>query len=282
MRWKTKRRVIDVTEKGLIMGILNVTPDSFSDGGKFIDVNKAVQHAIGMLQDGAEIIDIGGESTRPGAPKVTEADELARVIPVIKALREASDCLISIDTSKSAVAETAIQAGADIVNDVTGLTGDVNMAKVCAQSDVGVVVMHMQGSPETMQDKPVYEDVLREVRKFFEERYRTLTKLGVNPQCLCFDPGIGFGKTLDHNLQLLHGLSSLEVNNRPVMLGVSRKSMIGKILGMEEAGDRDTGTVALTAMGRHAGAKIHRVHEVKRNYEALRMAEAVTNAEGAF
>lgn len=282
MRWKTKRRVIDVTEKGLIMGILNVTPDSFSDGGKFVDVSRAVQHAIGMLQDGAEIIDIGGESTRPGAPNVSENDELARVIPVIEALREASDCLISIDTSKAAVAEAAIEAGADIVNDVTGLTGDVNMAKVCAQSGAGVVVMHMQGTPEDMQDNPVYEDVLRDVRKFFEERYRTLTKLGVNPQCLCFDPGIGFGKTLDHNLHLLHGLSSLEVNNRPLMLGVSRKSMIGKILGMEEAEDRDTGTVALTAMGRHAGAKIHRVHEVKRNYEALRMAEAVTNAEAAF
>lgn len=282
MRWKTKRRVIDVTDKGLIMGILNVTPDSFSDGGHFIDLEQAVNHAIGMLQDGAEIIDIGGESTRPGAAKVSAEDELARVVPVIKALRAASDCLISIDTSKAVVAEAAIEAGADIVNDVTGLMGDVNMSKVCAQSDVGVVVMHMQGTPETMQDKPVYEDVLREIRKFFEERYRTLTKLGVNPQCLCFDPGIGFGKTLEHNLLLLHGLGSLEVNNRPLMLGVSRKSMIGKVLGVEDAEERDTGTVALTAMGRHAGAKVHRVHEVKRNYEALRMAEAVTNAEAAF
>ncbi|MGJ8673071.1 dihydropteroate synthase [Rubritalea sp.] len=282
MRWKTKHRVIDVTDRGMIMGILNVTPDSFSDGGKFFDVDQAVNHAIGMLQEGAEIIDIGGESTRPGAPAVSAADELERVLPVIKALRAASDCLISIDTSKAAVAEAAIEAGADIVNDVTGLKGDVNMAKVCAKSDVGVVVMHMQGSPEMMQDKPEYEDVLREVRKFFEERYRTLTKLGVNPQCLCFDPGIGFGKNLDHNLQLLHGLSSLVVNNRPLMLGVSRKTMIGKVLGVEDAEDRDTGTVALTAMGRNAGAKIHRVHAVKRNYEAMRMAEAVTNAEGAF
>ncbi|MFC5050562.1 dihydropteroate synthase [Rubritalea spongiae] len=282
MRWKTKRRVIDVTDRGLIMGILNVTPDSFSDGGMFVDVDAAVNHAIGMLQDGAEIIDVGGESTRPGAPMVTAEEEIERVIPVIKALRAASDCLISIDTSKAAVAEVAIEAGVDVVNDVTGLKGDVNMAKVCAKSDVGVVVMHMQGTPDTMQDRPEYEDVLRDVRKFFEERYRTLTKLGVNPQCLCFDPGIGFGKTLDHNLQLLNGLSSLVVNNRPLMLGVSRKSMIGKVLGLEEAEDRDTGTVALTAMGRNAGAKIHRVHEVKRNYEAMRMAEAVVNADESF
>ncbi|MFC4992773.1 dihydropteroate synthase [Rubritalea tangerina] len=275
MRWKTRRRVVDLTEKGLIVGILNVTPDSFSDGGQYLDIPLAVQHAIGMLQEGAEIIDIGGESTRPGAAKVTEEEELARVLPVIRALREASNCLISIDTSKAEVARQAIEAGADIVNDVTGLKGDVNMAKVCAQTDVGVIVMHMQGSPDTMQDQPVYEDVLREVRKYFEERYRTLTKLGVNPQCLCFDPGIGFGKTLDHNLQLLHGLSTLQVNNRPVMLGVSRKSMIGKVLGLEDAEDRDTGTVALTSMGRLAGAQLHRVHEIRRNYEAMRMAEAV-------
>ncbi len=277
MRWKTKRRVIDLTEKGLIMGILNVTPDSFSDGSNYVDSKVAVQHAIGMLQEGAEIIDIGGESTRPGAPKVSEEEEIARVVPVIKALRASSRCLISIDTSKAEVAQQAIDAGVDIVNDVTGLMGDVNMAKVCAQEDVGVIVMHMQGTPETMQDKPVYEDVLRDVRCFFEERYRTLTKLGVNPQSLCFDAGIGFGKTLEHNLQLLHGLSSLQVNNRPLMLGVSRKSMIGKVLELEDAEDRDTGTVALTSMGRTAGAKLHRVHEIKRNFEAMRMAEAVLN-----
>lgn len=259
------------------MGILNVTPDSFSDGGSYVDVDLAVQHAIGMLQEGAEIIDIGGESTRPGAVKVTEEEELARVIPVISKLRESSRCLISIDTSKANVAEQAIEAGADIVNDVTGLMGDVNMAKVCAQRNVGVVVMHMQGTPENMQDKPMYEDVLREVRGFFEERYRTLTRLGVNPQCLCFDPGIGFGKTLEHNLQLLHGLSSLAVSERPMMLGVSRKKMIGKILGIDDAEDRDTGTVALTSLGRLAGAQVHRVHEVKRNFEAMRMSEAVLN-----
>lgn len=277
MRWKTRRRVVDLTEKGLIMGILNATPDSFSDGGNYIDPKQAVQHAIGMLQDGAEIIDIGGESTRPGAAKISEQEELARVLPVILALREVSDCLISIDTSKAEVARQAIGAGADIVNDVTGLMGDVNMSKVCAQEDVGVIVMHMQGTPERMQDQPAYEDVLREVREFFKERYRSLVKLGVNPHCLCFDPGIGFGKTVEHNLQLLHGLPTLLVNDRPLMLGVSRKSMIGAVLGLETAEGRDTGTVALTSLGRMAGAQLHRVHEVKSNFEAMRMAEAVLN-----
>jgi dihydropteroate synthase len=277
MRWKTRRRVIDLTERGLIIGILNATPDSFSDGGSYVDPRQAVQHAIGMLQDGAKIIDVGGESTRPGAPKVSEQEELARVLPVIRALREVSDCLISIDTSKAEVARQAIEAGADIVNDVTGLMGDINMSKVCAQQGVGVIVMHMQGRPENMQNEPVYEDVLCDVRAFFEERYRTLVKLGVNPQSLCFDPGIGFGKTVEHNLQLLHGLSSLQVNDRPMMLGVSRKSMIGALLGLESAEDRDAGTAALTSLGRMAGAQLHRVHEIKRNFEAMRMAEAVLN-----
>lgn len=257
------------------MGILNSTPDSFSDGGKYVAPDLAVAHALAMLQQGAEIIDIGGESTRPGAPKVSEAEELERVVPVITALRSASDCLISVDTSKAAVAQAAIEAGADIVNDVTGLTGDLQMAKVCAEASVGVVVMHMQGEPETMQDAPKYEDVVRDVRHYFEERYRTLTKLGIDPQCLCFDPGIGFGKSLEHNLALLHSLESLTVRERPILLGVSRKSMIGKILQLEDAEDRDAGTVALTALGRLAGAQIHRVHEIQRNYEAMRMAEAV-------
>ena len=173
--------------------------------------------------------------------------------------------------------EAVLEAGADIVNDVTGLMGDINMSKVCAQQGVGVIVMHMQGRPENMQNEPVYEDVLCDVRAFFEERYRTLVKLGVNPQSLCFDPGIGFGKTVEHNLQLLHGLSSLQVNDRPMMLGVSRKSMIGALLGLESAEDRDAGTAALTSLGRMAGAQLHRVHEIKRNFEAMRMAEAVLN-----
>ncbi|WP_018970175.1 dihydropteroate synthase [Rubritalea marina] len=277
MRWKLKSRVVDLTETGMIAGILNVTPDSFSDGGKFINVSQAVQHAIGMLQDGAEIIDIGGESTRPGSLPVSADEEIKRVVPVIQALREASNCLISIDTSKAEVARQAIEAGADIVNDVSGLTQDVNMPRVCAETGVGVIVMHRQGTPDTMQVNPEYQDVVREIRKFFEERYRTLTRLGVNPQSLCFDPGIGFGKTLEHNLELLHRLSGLIVNNRPIMLGVSRKSMIGAILGLEDAQSRDAGTAALTATGRMAGAQIHRVHEIRANYEAMRMAEAVLN-----
>lgn len=275
MRWKAGHRVLDLTERGVIMGILNVTPDSFSDGGQFVDADLAVNHAIGMLQQGAQIIDVGGESTKPGSMGVSLDDELARVVPTIRALRQASDCLISVDTSKAEVARQAIAVGADIVNDVTGLMGDVDMAKVCAAADVGVVVMHMQGAPPTMQHRPVYVDVVAEVRRFFTERYRTLTKLGINPLCLCFDPGIGFGKTFEHNMSLLAGLSTLAVQERPLMLGVSRKSLIGKILKKEESWGRDVGTAALTAMGRRAGAQLHRVHEIKANFESMRMAEAL-------
>lgn len=280
MRWKTRRRVIDLTDHGMIMGILNITPDSFSDGGAYFHVCKAVEHAIGMLQEGAKIIDVGGESTRPGARAVTAAEEIQRVIPVIEAIREASDCLISIDTSKAEVALRAVEAGADIVNDVTGLMGDKEMPRVCAETGVGVVVMHMQGTPETMQQAPEYEEVVRDVRKFFERRYRDLTALGIHPQCLAFDPGIGFGKRHDHNLELLRRLGELEVNGRPIMLGVSRKSVIGKALDIEDAMERDAATVALTAMGRQLGARLHRVHRIRENEEAMRMVEAVLMADG--
>ncbi|GAA5495835.1 dihydropteroate synthase [Rubritalea halochordaticola] len=277
MRWKTKSRVVDFTYRGMIMGILNVTPDSFSDGGKYVSVTDAVDHAVRMMQEGAEIIDIGGESTRPGAEPVNAIEEIQRVVPVVEAIRKMSKCLISIDTSKAAVAEAAIKAGADIVNDVTGLKGDVNMAKVCAQHDVGVVVMHMQGEPKTMQQNPSYENVVKEVKQFFEERYRTLTRLGINPLCLCFDPGIGFGKAMEHNLELLRRMKELHVQERPMLLGVSRKRMIGKALNLEVADSRDDGTLAITSLGREKGAVIHRVHAVKRNYEAMRMVEEIIN-----
>ena len=263
----------------MIVGILNVTPDSFSDGGRYVDVVQAVQHAIGMLQEGAEVIDVGGESTKPGSARVSEEEELRRVLPVISALRETSDCLISIDTSKAEVARLAIEAGADIVNDVTGLMGDAKMAEICAQAGVGVIVMHMQGCPESMQRRPEYGEVLGDVRKFFEERYRELTQQGINPLCLCFDPGIGFGKTLEHNLKLLHGLSDLRVNERPLMLGVSRKSMVAAVLEDKAIASLDAGTMGLTSLGRMAGAELHRVHAVGGNYEAMRMAEAVLNID---
>ena len=257
------------------MGILNVTPDSFSDGGKHVGVEKAVKRALEMVEEGAEIIDIGGESTRPGALKVSLEAELERTVPVVKELRQQSDVLISIDTSKSEVARLALEAGADIVNDVTGLTGDDEMVKTCADAGCAVVVMHMQGNPRTMQNSPTYADVVEEIAAFFKERVETLTAAGVVEEAICLDLGIGFGKTLEHNTMLMRSLDRLNVEGRPLMLGVSRKSMIGAILEKEEPQERDWGTVALTALGRKLGAQVHRVHEVRKNAEAMRMMEAM-------
>ncbi|WP_035607161.1 dihydropteroate synthase [Haloferula sp. BvORR071] len=275
MWWKTSRSRIDLSRHGLIMGILNVTPDSFSDGGEHAGISAALSHARQMIAEGAGIIDVGGESTRPGAAEVGIAEEIARTTPVIAALRAEWDGCISIDTSKAAVAEAALVAGADVVNDVSGLQADPEMLALCAARGCGVVIMHMQGDPRTMQIAPHYSDVVAEVRAFFEERLATLSAAGLNPETICFDPGIGFGKSLEHNLSLLRKLSCLGVGGRPLLLGVSRKSFIGKVLGSPELADRAWPTVAITAWTREAGAMIHRVHEVKPNAEALRMAEAI-------
>jgi len=265
---------MDLSRRGLIMGILNTTPDSFSDGGRNDAPDTALDHARRMILEGAEIIDIGGESTRPGAAEVAEAEEIARTTPVIRTLRAEWDGWISIDTSKAAVAEAALAAGADIVNDINGLR-DPAMIRVCAASGCGVVAMHMQGQPRTMQVAPHYEDVVREVREFFEERFSTLTSAGIHAEAICFDPGIGFGKTVEHNLALLRALDSLAVRSRPLLLGISRKSFIGKVLKDESMDAREWPTVAITSLGREKGSMIHRVHAVKPNLEALRMTEAI-------
>lgn len=257
------------------MGILNVTPDSFSDGGVYLGVESALIHARKMIQEGAELIDIGGESTRPGAAVVSETEEIARTVPVISSLRKEWDGLISIDTSKASVARAALTAGADIVNDVSGLLGDPAMAEVCAATGCGVVVMHMQGNPRTMQNTPVYTDVVREVQDFFRERLDTLTSLGISVESLCFDPGIGFGKDLNHNLTLLRSLDRISIEGRPILLGVSRKSFIARVIGTTEIEAREWPTVALTAAARDQGVMLHRVHSVRPNIEALRMTEAI-------
>ncbi|MFT4546660.1 MAG: dihydropteroate synthase [Verrucomicrobiales bacterium] len=259
------------------MGILNTTPDSFSDGGEFSELESAVAHGLEMEAQGAAILDVGGESTRPGAAEVSVADELERVVPVIRRLaaKKQPETLLSIDTSKAAVAAAAVEAGADIINDVTGLLGDVEMLDVAAKCDAGLVVMHMKGTPRTMQAAPEYGDVVGEVQKFFEQSLARCKAVGIDPLRLCFDPGIGFGKTLKHNLTLLRSLPQLRVGDRPLLLGVSRKSFIGKLVGSNEISDRSWGTVALTAHAREAGVEIHRVHEVRANLEALRMAEAI-------
>lgn len=275
MIWKVKGQAVDLSRRAQVMGILNVTPDSFSDGGCFDNVEKAMQHAREMIQQGALMIDIGGESTRPGAAEVSEQEEISRTIPVIERLRQEWNGLISIDTKKAGVAAAALRAGADIVNDVSGLTADPEMIPVCAKSDCGVVVMHMQGSPETMQDNPTYHEVVSEIRAFFEERLATLTAAGIQKERICFDPGIGFGKTLEHNLTLLKHLDQLAPQGQPLLLGVSRKSFFAKLCDAQQPADRDVATAAATSLARQQGVMLHRVHDVKGNLDALRVCEAI-------
>ena len=277
MIWKTRHRTIDLTHHGMVMGILNATPDSFSDGGKHSQGDAALGRALEMVEQGAGIIDIGGESTRPGAAEVSVKEEMNRTIPLIKSLRNETDVLISIDTSKSIVAAAAIEAGADIVNDVTGLR-DEEMIPLCAESGVGICIMHMLGEPRTMQKNPSYENeggVVAAVKSFFKERLATLTSQGIDPDCICFDPGIGFGKTLEHNLELLRHLSELQ-EDRPILLGVSRKSFIGVLTDEDDPKKRDTVTAAITAMTYRSGIKLHRVHDVVTNVHALRLAQALS------
>ncbi len=274
-RWRFGSHDLDLTDRGLIMGIVNVTPDSFSDGGRYLDTGRAVEHALALVAEGADILDIGGESTRPGAEPVEEAEELRRVLPVIRAVRSQTPVLISIDTMKAAVARAALEAGADIINDVTGLRADAAMLRVAAESSAGIVVMHMTGTPQTMQFNPHYDDVVAEVRGYFENRLRLLENEGVAPERVVLDPGFGFGKTLEHNLALMRELPQLSASGRPLLVGVSRKSMIAKVLHSDAMEDRFWPTVALSAYAREHGARIVRVHDVKPNREALRMMEAI-------
>ena len=272
MLWQTRTQTLDLTHRGVVMGVLNVTPDSFSDGGQWLDVDAAVTHAEAMLAEGAGIIDIGGESTRPGAVAVPEAEEMRRILPVIERL--AGRMMVSVDTRKPAVARAALAAGAEILNDIGGLS-DPAMMQVAKETGAGVVVMHMKGEPATMQTAPEYEDVVHDVRLFFCHTLERAVSSGVPAANLVFDPGIGFGKTVDHNLALLRRLPELAVAERPLMLGVSRKSFLGKVIGSTVLEDRHWPTVALTSYGRERGARLFRVHEVRANVEALRMTEAI-------
>ncbi len=259
------------------MGILNVTPDSFSDGGKWSRVETAIQHGVSMVAEGADMIDVGGESSRPGSQAVSLGEELARVIPVIEGLSNKVSVPISVDTCKAEVALQALQAGATIVNDISGLR-DAQMIEVCANSDCGVVVMHMKGVPKTMQDTPHYNNVVSEVRDYFQERFETLLSAGIASERLCWDPGIGFGKRLEDNLALLKAIPQLAVQERPVMIGLSRKSFLSPLVGEHELSARSCPTIALTAWSREQGGLIHRVHEVRQNTEAIRMMEAIATS----
>jgi len=280
MLWQTKNRLFDLSSRGVVMGILNLTLDSFSDGGRFFNPDAAVEHALRMEAEGAEIIDIGGESTRPGAEPVSEADELARVIPVIERLAGRLKAVISVDTSKAAVARAAVEAGAGIINDVTALQGDPAMLQVASQSGAGVILMHMKGTPPTMQEAPHYDDVVAEVRDFFRQNAALALRSGVDPLRIAFDPGPGFGKTVEHNVMLLRHLNALrpsEMPDRPMVWAVSRKRFLGTLIDDMALEQRFWPTVALTSLGRELGASVFRVHNVKANVEALRMTEAILN-----
>jgi dihydropteroate synthase len=274
--WKIAGQTYDFSQRAMIMGVLNVTPDSFSDGGQFFNADAAFEQGQRMIAEGADIIDIGGESTRPGAAEVPENDERARVLPIIEKLASAAgEKLISIDTMKAGVARAALRAGAKIINDVTGGCGDAEMMPLAAESGAGFIIMHMQGTPRTMQLNPRYDDVVGEVAEFFRQQYDRALKFGIDPMTIAFDPGIGFGKTLQHNLELLGNLSRLRIENRPLVVGVSRKSFLGKVINSTEIGDRIAPTVAMTALIRERGADVIRVHDVKPNVSALRVTEAL-------
>lgn len=258
----------------LVWGVVNVTPDSFSDGGKYFDTKAAVARAMELAGQGADVIDVGGESTRPNAQPVSEAEELRRVLPVIEALVDRLNVPISVDTMKPAVALAALRAGASIINDVGANRADAAMWRIAAKTGAGYVAMHMQGTPQTMQANPVYRDVADEVREFFDDRLKRLNEAGVMAEQVTLDAGIGFGKTMEHNLQLLAGLERFTNLGRPLLLGISRKSFLGKVQGDAEA-ERLSGALAFTALARAAGVQMFRTHDVAETVRALRATEAV-------
>jgi dihydropteroate synthase len=256
-----------------LMGVVNVTPDSFSDGGLYLDPEAGIAHGRELAAAGAEILDVGGESTRPGAAVVPADEELERVVPVIRGLRDL-DCRISVDTSKATVAEAALDAGAAIVNDVTALRGDSAMAPLCAERGVTVVLMHMLGDPRTMQDDPRYDDVVTEVKSFLAERLQAATAAGIAEERIWLDPGIGFGKTGAHNMELLRRLGELRDLGRPLVVGTSRKSFIGRVDG-SAADQRLGGTIASSVIAAAEGADVLRVHDVAEMRQALTVAETI-------
>lgn len=274
MNWKLRSLSLSL-DSPVIMGVLNVTPDSFSDGGVLASVGDAVTRGLSMVEEGAAIVDVGGESTRPGADPVDVEEELGRVLPVIERL-SSEGVVVSVDTRKPEVARISCLAGAEIINDVNGLA-DPLMREVAANTGAGVVIMHMQGEPQTMQDDPTYENVTPEVIDFLAERADLAVDEGVNRESICVDPGIGFGKTVEHNLEILARLDEFQTLRLPIMLGTSRKRFLGAVLGIEEPVMRDHATAVTVAMGVAAGARVFRVHEVAPSLEAARLAWAIVS-----
>ncbi len=266
--WHCRGRVLHPVPRPLVMGIVNVTPDSFSDGGTFFDPARAVEHGLKLVHEGADVLDVGGESTRPGAEPVDVHEELRRVLPVVAELAKRTPVPVSIDTMKAVVGERCLDAGASILNDVSGFR-DPEMVALAARTGAGLVVMHMRGDPTTMQQNPEYADVVAEVDALFAERLATLTAAGIDPRCVCFDPGIGFGKTLDHTRQQLADLAVHARHGRPVCLGVSRKGFIGQVTGRPRA-ERAAGTLAINCYAVAAGAAhVLRVHDVGGTRDAV-------------
>ena len=273
--WHVRGAVLDPNDGTLIMGVVNVTPDSFSGDGRFLQPDEAILQGLRQRDDGAHLVDVGGESTRPGAPPVSAQEELRRILPVIEGLT-AQGVLASVDTSKPAVAEAAVDAGAVVVNDVAGLRVD-GMADVCADAGVGVVIMHMLGDPRIMQEDPRYDDVVSDIRRHLEGRTEAAVAAGVNSQAVAIDPGIGFGKTLNHNLSLLNGVPSFAATGFPVLVGVSRKSFLGTLTG-RKVGDRDIVTAVSVGLSIMQGVSIVRVHNVPFAADAAALADAMVRA----
>ena len=266
--------VLDLDLKTRVMGVLNVTPDSFSDGGQYLESNTAVERGFTMAREGADIIDVGGESTRPYSRKITVSEELDRVVPVIEGLKKELAIPISIDTCKGEVAQEALKAGASMINDISALRFDPDMASIAAEAGVPVILMHMKGMPENMQKSPTYGDLIPEICDFLEDAIERSVSAGIKRDLIIVDPGIGFGKTFDHNLKIIKELSRFEALERPVLLGTSNKAFIGHILG-KDVYERDTGTMATIAYGVINGANIVRVHNVRKAVETVRMIEAI-------
>lgn len=272
--WTIRGSQIPLADHPLFMGIVNSTPDSFSDGGRFLQADAAVEHALALVSEGASLLDIGGESTRPGSDPVPVEQELGRVIPVISRLAAATTIPISIDTCKAEVARQALQAGARVVNDISGLRFDPEIVSVCREFGAGVVCMHIQGTPRTMQDDPQYENVVEDVYRYFAERLETLTAAGLPAESIVVDPGIGFGKTAEHNLELLAGIPRLRELGRPVLIGHSRKRFVKRVLG-RNIDERLFGTIGISLAAAAHGAQILRVHDVAASRDAWLAFQAV-------
>ena len=272
---QAKGRLIEFPGRPLIMGVVNVTPDSFFYGGRYLDTAAAVAHAIQLVEEGADLLDIGAESTRPGADVVSEVEECRRAIPVVTAVAKVVTIPISIDTSKAAVARAALDAGAVLVNDVTALRGDPVMVDVVARAEAGIVLMHMQGTPRTMQQAPQYDDVVEEISVFFEERLRFAMAHGIARRQIILDPGIGFGKLVTHNLALLAQLNRFEKFECPLLVGVSQKAFLGQLVG-RPVQERQWGTAAAVAIAVDRGAGILRVHDVRAMKDVVQVAAAIS------